>query len=568
MKALLYSNPAVRRWLVMNVLACSVLVGFALRLLLAQRSGLWRDEGLFLFIVRFPTLRDIFHFLHYHESHPPLFYLLMRGWQAVFGPSDAAALALPLLLGALFPIAVFLVGRVLFGLRAALLATVFACVSPGLCAYSAQVRPYSLLPLLCLLSVFFVWQALQGQGKGAWGWYTLVTLCLLYTHNWSWLVLLGEWVAVGLAGRLPALQPQGKEGKAGSGRFVLCQVVLLVGYAPWMPVLLYQARHAGYGPVTLRALPTHLRYSLGIAFGVPQRLALLCLAALVVAVIWVLLRLLKGEIQDKQERLLAVWLCLCVPLTALAASSILIVRSDTLRPYTALIVVPCLLLATSYGLVLLTWSFRRSPSDRRHAPHSLSAWMIVLAVGLVLLYQVGTVLRPDHFVKSNAREVALAVASQAQPSDLIVVAPEWLASSFNYYFAGNNQQIDYPHEGKEGAISFADMADRFLDPDNLQCAEASLASARRAGRRVWLIVPTDYLKRRVRYGARLPAKARFGDYGTIRSTQLREYLFHLYGQPVLTSLFAPHQPRVENVKAFLFAPLSGGAARETAKAGL
>ncbi|HZT41598.1 MAG TPA: glycosyltransferase family 39 protein, partial [Chthonomonadaceae bacterium] len=175
MKALLYSNPAVRRWLVMNVLACSVLVGFALRLLLAQRSGLWRDEGLFLFIVRFPTLRDIFHFLHYHESHPPLFYLLMRGWQAVFGPSDAAALALPLLLGALFPIAVFLVGRVLFGLRAALLATVFACVSPGLCAYSAQVRPYSLLPLLCLLSVFFVWQALQGQGKGAWGWYTLVT---------------------------------------------------------------------------------------------------------------------------------------------------------------------------------------------------------------------------------------------------------------------------------------------------------------------------------------------------------------------------------------------------------
>src|SRR5579884_308826 len=558
MKALLYSNPAVRRWLVMNVLACSVLVGFALRLLLAQRSGLWRDEGLFLFIVRFPTLRDIFHFLHYHESHPPLFYLLMRGWQAVFGPSDAAALALPLLLGALFPIAVFLVGRVLFGLRAALLATVFACVSPGLCAYSAQVRPYSLLPLLCLLSVFFVWQALQGQGKGAWGWYTLVTLCLLYTHNWSWLVLLGEWVAVGLAGRLPALQPQGKEGKAGSGRFVLCQVVLLVGYAPWMPVLLYQARHAGFGPKPFAEMPSYLGYSLGIAFGMPRKLALLCLAALVVAVIWVLLRLLKGEIQDKQERLLAVWLCLCVPLTALAASSILIVRSDTLRPYTALIVVPCLLLATSYGLVLLTWSFRRSPSDRRHAPHSLSAWMIVLAVGLVLLYQVGTVLRPDHFVKSNAREVALAVASQAQPSDLIVVAPEWLASSFNYYFASNNQQIDYPHEGKEGAISFADFAARLADPAALQRVEGELAQAHAAGRRVWFLVDHTYLKKRVPYGERLPAHISFDPAGQIRCNQLYTYLVALYGPPQNRSGPMPALHRREDFRAYLFLPHSSG----------
>src|SRR5579871_5558498 len=111
MKVLHSSFPAVRRGLVIVLLTLCVLIGLALRLLLAGRSGLWRDEGLFLFIVHFPAVGDIFHFLHYHESHPPLFYVLMRGWQAVFGSSDTSALALPLVLGILFPIVVFLVGR-------------------------------------------------------------------------------------------------------------------------------------------------------------------------------------------------------------------------------------------------------------------------------------------------------------------------------------------------------------------------------------------------------------------------------------------------------------------------
>src|SRR5215472_4930988 len=68
-----------------------VLAGLLLRLSLAARSGLWGDEALFLFIVHSPSLAAMLHFLHYQESQPPLFYLLMRAWQAVFGPSEASA---------------------------------------------------------------------------------------------------------------------------------------------------------------------------------------------------------------------------------------------------------------------------------------------------------------------------------------------------------------------------------------------------------------------------------------------------------------------------------------------
>src|SRR5579871_5867422 len=185
-----------------------------------------------------------------------------------------------------------------------------ACLSPGLCAYSAQVRPYSLLPLLCLLSVYFLWQGLTTSGKGAWTGYTLATLALVYTHNFSWLVVLGEWVAVGLCFGLPALRAQGQAGRRG---FLLSQALIVAGFAPWMPVLLYQARHAGYGPVPLRALPAHLRYSLGLAFGVPARMALPCLATLLVATVWLFLRLRAKEREDRRGRQLAVWLCLCVP---------------------------------------------------------------------------------------------------------------------------------------------------------------------------------------------------------------------------------------------------------------
>src|SRR5690349_13122757 len=66
-------------------------LGALLRFSLALRGGLWRDEALFLGIAGLPRVRDVLDFLAFHESHPPLYYLLQRAWMGIAGAGDTAA---------------------------------------------------------------------------------------------------------------------------------------------------------------------------------------------------------------------------------------------------------------------------------------------------------------------------------------------------------------------------------------------------------------------------------------------------------------------------------------------
>ena len=85
-------TSAVHRadWLLVGLLVCA---GLAVRVFRANGSGLWRDEGLFVFVVDHPTWGGMLDFLRFHESHPPLFYVLMRIWRSMFGTSLTAAQA-------------------------------------------------------------------------------------------------------------------------------------------------------------------------------------------------------------------------------------------------------------------------------------------------------------------------------------------------------------------------------------------------------------------------------------------------------------------------------------------
>src|SRR5688500_15101153 len=91
------------------VLAATV-VGGVLRLLSTGNGTLWRDEAMFVFVTRMPTVGGMLDFLHRHEWHTPLFYLLVRWWGAIAGPSEAALAAVPIVAAvALIPV-VYLVG--------------------------------------------------------------------------------------------------------------------------------------------------------------------------------------------------------------------------------------------------------------------------------------------------------------------------------------------------------------------------------------------------------------------------------------------------------------------------
>ena len=106
----------------LSLLLCFFVVAIVLRATVAYRGGIWADEGFFLSVVGIPTWAGMINFLQFHESHPPLFYVVTRLWIAAFGNSDRVVLMLPVILGASLVPVTYFIGKSLFSSRAGLLA--------------------------------------------------------------------------------------------------------------------------------------------------------------------------------------------------------------------------------------------------------------------------------------------------------------------------------------------------------------------------------------------------------------------------------------------------------------
>jgi mannosyltransferase len=170
------------------------------------------------------------------DGSPPLYYVLLHGWMARFGSGEAATRSLSLLFAlAAIPVA-WWAGRALFGVRGAWLAAAGAAACPFLTRYAQETRMYSLVVLLSIVAcAVFALAFLHGRRA------YLVTLAvsltlLLYTHDWALFLVAGMaivWLGLWCRGDV-----RGRDG-------VLVAGAVTVLYAPWVPTLLFQARHTG-----------------------------------------------------------------------------------------------------------------------------------------------------------------------------------------------------------------------------------------------------------------------------------------------------------------------------------
>ena len=511
-----------------------------LRAMFAARSGVWADEGQFLQVLRLPTTGAMIEFLRFHESHPPLFYLLMRAWQAVFGPAEMMARIPPILIGVVLVPTTYWMGSRMFGRRAGMIAAVLTAASTTLVMFSATVRPYSLTPLLCLASCYALWRGLAVGGVKPWGAYVGVTLALLFSHNWGWLVLAGQWVASGAwflahGRRMPG---------AAIRQWVLSQLAVAVGYAPWLPVLLFQTRHAGHGSAPGVTFGYTLDFFLETTTSLPKWGAVAVLTALVGAAF---LRRLRGTgaaaTALTEDRRRALFIVIGVPLGALPLAFVISTRTNVVLHHCIVTLAPCVVLAMSYGIA------RLSPPRRRLLP-------VLATAGLAALYLVEAFVLSRQ-IRSNVRELAATIAQQAHPDDLIVIAPGWFAPVFNYYYRGANPQIQFPAEDDRGPTRFDDSWLRMADPSTMARIRQRLLRAHAERRRIWLVMEHRMINDGVLGSDTLVEGSRrmpIMKLGLLRANQLRRLLIDSYG-PADTSTVPPDQRGGgESLDAMLFAP--------------
>jgi hypothetical protein len=509
------SLRASRSTLVGLAVAALTVFALGLRIAFARSSGLWRDEAAALAVSRLPSVGEVLAFLASHESHPPLFYLTLRAWLDQVGDSDAAALALPVLLGTALVPATYVLGARLVSWPGALIAAALVAASPVLAHHAALVRPYSLLPLLALLSVFALWRALDEGGARWWAVHAASTLAALLTHNWAWLLLGAEWAAALACLRWRGGQPR----RPVVLGWLAAQAAIVLGFAPWMPALLRQVRHAGHGPESLASLDLAVRTfgeaTIGVPLAAPPAAAWAWTIGLAAAASWQVVRLARAGDPATVRAVRAQVLLLGVPLAAFAGAVALSTASRMIFTRTLVTIAPLVLLAVGAGLAHL----------RRRA---LAPGVLVVAILAVDLGHVAVLLQS---VRSNARELAAEVTAAVRADDLVVIVPAWYGSAFHRYYAGAGPVMRVPDDESGGLTRYDDLVPRMLDPGGLAQAKARLAAARAERRRVWLIMDREDILDVMRSEALPVAHLTRSALVRIRANQVRHHLVDLYGPP-------------------------------------
>ena len=384
----------------------AVLTAASLALRLADfGGGLWMDEGISVGIASHP-LGEIPGLLR-QDGSPPLYYLILHGWMALFGTSETATHALSLLCS-LVSIAVALwAGWSLFGPRVGWTFAALVAFSPYLSYFATETRMYALVVLLALLATASFLHAFAFRRRRYLLLFIPSLVLVLYTHNWG-LWLAGA-AAVALVPCALAASDRRKVGRDAAISFA----IVGAAYLPWVPTLLYQAAHTG-APWSPRPLPRQAVSVVADVLGDPYERVLVALLLVAGPVVWALLRS-SGRLRPA----VAATAVMAVVTVGLGWSAAQV--SPAWVPRYLAVCAPAILLLAAVGL-------------------SLAGTRGVVALALILTFWVQPLarvsgLRPRGIAgqKVSVQPLARAVAGRLGPGDLVIVMQMEEVPALAYY---------------------------------------------------------------------------------------------------------------------------------------
>ncbi len=217
-----------QRWLVATM---AVLAGGLAVRLPALSQGYWFDEVVSAVTARLPV-GDLLFRSAFHDSHSPLYYLLLSAWTGLFGQAEWVARLLSLLfaMSTLVLLAIWVRGR---GQWAAFLAVCLLSLSTFHAHYSVEVRAYGLVAFLVLAYLILAEKVGDTPDVPLRNWVLLgVVQCLTVLSS-------GYTVPLVLAANLHFFTAR-KRGRGRLLRWALVQIWSLAACSVWLPVLMVQ----------------------------------------------------------------------------------------------------------------------------------------------------------------------------------------------------------------------------------------------------------------------------------------------------------------------------------------
>lgn len=443
-------------------LAGLIAVGVALRVV--SRSELWLDEALSVNIASLPV-GELLTALR-HDGSPPLYYLILHGWIAVFGNGTEAVRVLSTCLSlATLPV-VHRVGRLFGGRGTAQVLLVLVATNPFLIRYATETRMYALLVLLVASGLLVLRRAQLRPDLPRLVPVAVVSGLLMVTHYWAFFLL----AAVGAVLLVGSVRGPGR---STARRLLAAEISGAVLFLPWIGGFRYQLAHTGTPwapPPGWRDIVATLPVWVGGTTAVASLLAVVHLGAAALAV-------LPGRSVPgwwRRTRTATPWALLACSLGALvfAVLASRLVGAGYAVRYTA-VFVPPMLLCVSLGLC------------RLRGRGGIATILVIALLGTGAAVA-GTV--TDR--RTQAGDTATLLNGSVRPGDAVVYCPDQLGPAVSRLLPSDVAQFVYPTLGPPQRVDWVDYAQRNAAASPVRTAQEV---ARSVTGRIWLVTDSGYL---------------------------------------------------------------------------
>lgn len=234
----------------MLIVSGLVVVAFLIATIDLQRESLWNDEAWTAWAVRSPYIRDTLQRVQ-ADVHPPLYFLLLGVFGRFSGDSVLALRWPSALFGMVALASTYALGKQLFDRRTGIIALILLGSASFFVYYTREARMYSLLMALAALATLLYARWRNKPNLWRTFFYGVSMALLMYTHYAAAFIIISHVLHALILQLLPRKQQCMKW-----YTLPLPYFLILVLYAPWLPVFLTQMRSNPNGPLAI-PVPTN-----------------------------------------------------------------------------------------------------------------------------------------------------------------------------------------------------------------------------------------------------------------------------------------------------------------------
>jgi len=405
-------------------------LGLVLRLVAVNQS-LWMDEAISALAIKGHSFLGLITNFAPGDTHPPLFYFILKSWASIFGYSEISLRLPSVILGAMTIPVVYLIGKRLAGEKVGIFSALLIATSGLHIYYSQEARMYALSTFLVSMAIYFFLKVKE-KARGLDLFLFALSLLLIGLTDYLPLLIIPAYWIWGLSSKKSWSWWKG---------FILAHAPLIIFLAVWLPVfraqtlgtrnylLSFPAWASVLGNASFQSLSlVWIKFILGrISYSPNALYGFIVFLASIAFVIGLF------NSSKKYKGGFIVWLWLIVPLVLAFAGAIFVPGFSYFR---LLFILPAFYLLVVYGLEKIHYGY-----------------LLILAIVFLNLVFTGTYLFNQDFWREDWRNAVSFIDKTAKADEPILMVYSETFSPYQWYSSRNSAKaIRIPFDKKTSKL--------------------------------------------------------------------------------------------------------------------